>query len=128
MRNLRLSHISELALDWAIRAFGREHVMDTQVRGLRIAEEAIELLQSNAIPKETVLHLVEIVYSRPRGNSFLELGGVALTATVYSAAVFNQDVQDVCLQELNRVLSTPLDHFAKRNEEKNELGLGRIVT
>lgn len=128
MRNYRLTAVSELALDWAIRAFGREHVMDPQVRGLRIAEEAIELLQANAVPKDLALQLVEIVYSRPKGDAFLELGGVALTSTVFAAACFNQDIQDITMQELNRVLSKPIGHFMKRNEEKNALGLGRIVT
>lgn len=121
------SPVNLLALSWARRAFGDDHVYNEKVRGLRIAEEAIELIQANGVPKEKALLLIEIVYAKPLGDAYQELGGVALTSSVYAAAKFNKDIEEVTRVELDRVLAKPVEHFRKRNEEKEALGLTGAV-
>lgn len=114
--------ITKLALDWARRSFGDEHVYNGPVRALRLAEEAVELAQSYGIPKDKVLDLVEIVYSRPVGVPSQELGGVMMTATVLAASL-GHDPETYLENELRRVLAKPIEHFAKRNQDKLDLGL-----
>ncbi|WP_439398510.1 hypothetical protein ACRQ5Q_14565 [Bradyrhizobium sp. PMVTL-01] len=114
--------ITRLALDWALRSFGHEHVYNLSIRALRCAEEAIELAQAYDVPKSTVLQLVDVVYSRPPGNVDQELGGVAMTATILAAAR-HQDLDSYLETELRRVLAKPVEHFKQRNQDKVDLGL-----
>lgn len=114
--------LTELALDWAIRCFGRDHVYDQGTRTLRIAEEAVELIQAADIPKEKALQLVEMVYARPKGHVTQEIGGVLMTTTVLCAA-HGVDPKFMFLNELRRVLAKDTAHFAKRNQEKIDLGM-----
>lgn len=114
---------AKIALDWAVRCFGREHVYSRPVRALRLAEEAIELAQALNIPKDQMLALVELVYNRPPGVPDQELGGVAMVATLL-AATGEHDLDDFLEEELRRVLAKPTEHFAKRNQEKIKLGMG----
>lgn len=114
---------TRIAVEWATRCFGREHVYHAPIRALRLAEEAVEVAQAYQIPKEKMLDLVEIVYSRPRGSPDQELGGVALTASVLGAITMGRDLDDFLAVELLRVLDKPADHFARRNQEKLDLGL-----
>lgn len=115
--------ITQIALDWAIRCFGTEHVRDPRVRALRLAEEAVELCQAYRIPKGKMEDLITMVYSREAGDGYQEVGGVLMTATVFSAAIFQQDPEEVFNYELRRVLDKPAEHFAKRNREKLDLGM-----
>lgn len=121
MKNI--SGLQMLAIDWAIRCFGADHVYNAPVRSLRLAEEAVELAQAYGVPKEKMLDLIEIVYQRPRGNPDQEMGGVAMTAAVMAGAIFQQPLEDFLKQELRRVLNKPADHFTQRNKEKLDLGL-----
>lgn len=111
-----------IALDWACRSFGNDHVYNFPVRALRCAEEAVELAQAYKVSKEKMLELVEIVYSRPPGEPEQELGGVAMTATVLAAA-HGHDLDTFFEVELRRVLAKSTEHFAKRNQDKIDLGL-----
>lgn len=113
---------TRIALDWAIRAFGAEHVYNNSVRSLRVAEEAVELAQAYGVDKKTLLHLVETVYSRPPGKPEQEMGGVLMTITVMCAAS-SCDPDAVFERELLRVLAKPVEHFTRRNQDKIELGL-----
>ena len=113
---------TEIALDWACRSFGEDHVYNLPIRALRCAEEAIELAQAYGIPKNKMLDLVEIIYGRPPGKPDQELGGVAMTATVLAAAN-GCDLDQYFETELRRVLSKPPSHFAQRNQDKIDLGL-----
>jgi len=114
--------INTIALDWACRSFGNDHVYNFPVRALRCAEEAIELAQAYDLPKEKMLELVEVVYGRPPGDPKQELGGVAMTATVLAAA-HGHDLEAFLEIELRRVLAKPPEHFAKRNQDKIDMGL-----
>lgn len=111
-----------IALDWAIRAFGYDHVYNLPIRTLRIAEEAVELVQSQGIDKATMLRVVDVVYSRPPGRMEQELGGVLMTVNVLCAAA-SLDPEAVFITELMRVLAKSPAHFTKRNQEKIDLGL-----
>lgn len=111
-----------LALDWAIRCFGSEHVSDLPTRALRTAEEAVELAQACGVGMEKMFDLVRVVYSRPRGSPVQEIGGIMLTVAVL-CAVRGYDPDELFLTELRRVLDKPADHFAKRNQDKLDMGL-----
>ena len=113
---------TQIALDWATRSFGREHVYNFSVRALRLAEEAVELAQAYDIPKDKMIDLVNIVYARPNGNPEQEIGGVMMTVTVLAAA-HGHDPEAFFDIELRRVLAKPSEHFAKRNQDKLDLGL-----
>lgn len=113
---------TQIALDWAIRCFGVDHVFDQPTRSLRLAEESIELIQAYKIPKEKAHALVEMVYSRPAGQVPQELGGVAMTLAVL-CAVRDSDIDDYFQTELRRVLRKTPQDFAARNQEKIDLGM-----
>lgn len=113
---------TQIALDWALRSFGEEHVSNVPVRCLRLAEEAVELAQAAGLPKDKILDLVEIVYSRPQGAIAQEIGGVMMTATVLCASL-GEDTDFFFQNELRRVLAKSTEHFAKRNQDKIDLGL-----
>lgn len=114
--------VIRIALDWAIRSFGREHVYDTRIRALRVAEEAVELAQAAGVKADQMHRLVGIVYGRPAGDPILEIGGVLMT-TYILAARLSFDPEDIFVDELQRVLQKPVEHYAKRNREKLDLGL-----
>jgi NTP pyrophosphatase (non-canonical NTP hydrolase) len=111
-----------LAVDWGYRCFGMDHIIDKRVRSLRCAEEAVELAQACEVDKETMLKLVEVVYSRPVGDPKQEIGGVLVTAAIM-ANVFEATAHDLMLKELRRVLDKNPKHFANRNHDKETLGL-----
>lgn len=113
---------TKIALQWAERCFGHEHVYNFAIRALRLAEEAVELAQAYNVPKQKMQELVETVYSRPAGNPEQELGGVMMTATVLAGA-HGFDPDTFFEEELLRVLRKSEAHFAKRNQDKIELGL-----
>ena len=114
--------LTYIALDWARRCFGDAHINNWPLRSLRIAEEAVELTQAYDIPREKMHALVDMVYSRPKGRADQELGGVLLTATVLAASK-GADPEQFFLVELARVLAKPPAEFAKRNQEKIDLGM-----
>jgi len=112
-----------IALDWAIRCFGSDHVFDRSVRALRLAEEAVELTQALHVSRDMMHKLIDTVYDRPVAKDFhQEIGGVALTLQVLCGAL-GQDPETFFTAELRRVLAKTPEHFAKRNEEKLQLGL-----
>jgi len=111
-----------IAFDWAIRSFGADHVFNTPLRALRLAEEAVELAQACKVPEEKMQELVKIVYSRPTGMVHQEVGGVMMTLNVLCAAL-NIDPDEAFVKELRRVLSKSPEHFAKRNADKMRVGL-----
>jgi hypothetical protein len=114
--------IIRIALNWGIRSFGRGHIFDSRIRSLRVAEEATELAQASGVGKAQMHRLVDIVYSRPVGDPVLEIGGVLMT-TYVMAAMLGFDPEDLFVDELLKVLAKPPEHYAKRNQEKLDLGL-----
>jgi NTP pyrophosphatase (non-canonical NTP hydrolase) len=113
----------KIALDWAIRSFGSEHVNNLPIRSLRCAEEAVELAQALKVDKETMHKLVDTVYSRAPGEAHQEIGGVLMTITILTAVMYGEDPDAFFERELLRVLAKPPEHFAKRNQDKIDMGL-----
>lgn len=113
---------TKIAYEWACRCFGESHVRNRNIRALRLGEEAVELMQACSIPKEKVVELVNIVYSRPAGTPEQELGGVAMTAEIMAAAS-GISLSTYFEIELLRVLAKSPKEFTKRNEDKIMLGL-----
>lgn len=114
---------AKLAVEWAVRCFGRDHVYDTKVRSLRLAEESIELTQAYGVSRDMLHKLVDTVYDRPKSDDPLqEMGGIALTLEVL-CGINMIDSDHVLETELRRVLSKPTEHFTKRNQDKLQLGL-----
>jgi NTP pyrophosphatase (non-canonical NTP hydrolase) len=111
-----------VAYEWAIRAFGADHVSDVRVRALRAAEEVVELAQSVGVERDLVHRLVDTVYGRPPGEPPQELGGSLLTLVVL-ARVLDEDPEELFEREVLRVLGKSPEHFARRNQEKLGLGL-----
>ena len=118
----KIRSLSNIAVDWAIRCFGREHVFNKHVRALRLVEEAVELAQVVDVPPEQLHELIDIVYGRKKGELYRELGGVMLT-TIILHRTLELDPEDMLEAELRRVLYNSAKHFAKRNQEKIDMGL-----
>ena len=117
-----MSVLSRLAWSWARRSFGRDHVSNIPTRALRHGEEAIEVMQAAAVPKETALKCVETVYSRPVGDLKQEIGGSLLTLNILCEELRYES--DYLFEvELARVLGKSTEHFADRNQQKINLGL-----
>ena len=68
---------------WFRACFSEDDLADSNERGLRFAEEAIELAQSGDIPEEKMHELVTHVYARPKGDFKQEVGGVLTTLAVW---------------------------------------------
>lgn len=116
MTNDRLVRQIKVA-NWVEEAFGLQQARSVEYRGLRFVEEAIELAQSCDCKLETLHQLIDHIYSRPKGDLRQELGGVGLTLlALANAAGMSADAAEQ--EELERVLSKPLEMFKKRNEEK----------
>lgn len=109
--------LTGLSFDWAIRCFGKEHVTNGAVRGLRHVEEAVELAQALGNTKDDVIKVISIVYDRPIGEVYDEIGGSLLTLVVLCES-HGIDPQEALEHELKRVLNKPIKHFADRNAEK----------
>lgn len=106
---------------WCKQAFGRDHALSLPQRGIRLLEEAIEACQAAGGEREMAHRLVDYVFDRPVGKLRQELGGVGVTLLALAEAA--DESADACeVAEIERVLSKPLDHFARRNREKNEAG------
>lgn len=106
---------------WCIAAFGDDHARSIEQRGIRLAEEALELAQAAGCSAEMIHKLVDYVFSRPVGDLRQEAGGVGVTLLALGAAAgFSVDVAEEA--EIARVLSKPLAHFAARNAAKNAAG------
>lgn len=64
---------------WMMACFGAEISADRVERNHRFAEEAMELVQANGMPRADAHALVDYVYERPVGVLSQEVGGVMVT-------------------------------------------------
>lgn len=116
---------SLLLAAWCAAAFGAAHANSLPQRGIRHAEEAIELAQAAGAPREMLHRLVDFIYDRPPGDLAQEIGGSGLTLLALAAAAgLNADKEEAC--EVARVLAKPLEHFTKRNDAKNAAGFNTV--
>ena len=100
---------------------GQDHASNVEQRGLRLVEEAIEAAQAAGCDPATLHKLVDYIYAKEPGDLRQELGGVGL-CVLAMAAVAGFDADEAEEKEVNRVLSKPLDYFARRNKVKNDAG------
>lgn len=106
---------------WCAKAFGSEQAYSVPHRGLRFFEEASEGAQASGVTKEMAHKMVDYVWSRPVGELAQELGGIGVTVLALAEAA--RLSADLCERnEIVRVLSKPLEHFADRNQVKNDAG------
>lgn len=115
-----MKRLQLLAYSWAVRCFGNKHVSDRSIRVLRLFEEVAEAGQSIDISREKLDEVLDIVYSKAKGEYEQELGGIAVTFAVLAHASGYQ-IPDLLMVELNRVLSKPESYFTKRNLEKVQM-------
>lgn len=116
----------DIVAAWCAAAFGKEQATSLPQRGLRLLEEAVEAAQAAGVPLDKAQHVVSYVYGRPVGDLPQELGGVGVTLLALAeAAGYSADGEES--REVSRVTSLPLEHFAKRNAEKNAAGLRATV-
>lgn len=115
--------LTVIAVEWGIRCFGASHMSSRYLRALRFVEEAIELAQACGVPESKVVECARLVYSRPSGLPYQEVGGSMVTLTVLCHAL-GIDLEDAFQVEVRRCLSKDPTHFAQRNQEKLDSGLG----
>ena len=125
-----MTNLDEITHDWGVRAFGEDNMDDPRMRALRFVEEAVEAAQAAGVPESKLHTVISEVYKRPPGNIRQELGGCMLTLRMLIRActklVFVENAptaEDLYVEEIRRVLSKSPEHYAKRNQEKIDLGL-----
>lgn len=87
--------------DWLTACFSPSVRRDRHERTHRFLEEALELAQANGCLREEAKALVDYVYSRPKGNLELEVGGVMVTLAGLCSAT-GVDLEQAANQELQR--------------------------
>lgn len=117
-----LSKWQRIVFEWGCRAFGEPHMRDQKVRALRLVEEAIEYAQAVGVPYDKIQRCAFVIYDRPPGDAYQELGGVLVT-TLAACAGNYFNAEEVLETEVLRVLAKSPEHFAKRNQEKIDAGL-----
>lgn len=114
--------LTQIIYEWGVRCFGGAHMGNCAIRALRFAEEAIELAQACGVAEEKAAELVRVVYSRPVGKPFQEVGGSMVTLLSLCRCIAI-DPEDALLVEVCRCLGKDPSHFAARNQDKIDLGL-----
>lgn len=117
-----MSVLSRIARDWAARCFGEAHVKNFAIRSLRTLEESIELAQALNVSRELAHKAVDEVYNRPVGDPEQEMGGVLHTMNILCES-WGVEPDEIAERELRRCLKKSPEHFAKRNQEKLDMGL-----
>lgn len=106
---------------WVAETYGVASYNDLRNRAARVAEEGVELAQSEGVPKEQVLAIVERCYSRPVGDPRQEGAGVLFTVMVWSHAKGVSLIRDLS-RELKRVKAKDPEHFRAKHREKFAAG------
>lgn len=114
-----------IAHEWATAAFGVDSTKSLRHRGLRMLEEAIELYQACGCDVQIAHDLIDYVFARPTGELVQEVGGVRTTLLVL-AATAGISADEAEARELSRIISKPLEHFTKRDAEKNAAGFADV--
>lgn len=117
-----MSLLSRIGYDWALRCFGVEHCDNLALRSQRTLEESAELSQSLGLSRENAHKTIDAVYDRPVGEPQQEIGGILHTVGILCESM-SVDPDVLHEREVRRVLKKSPEHFAKRNQEKLDLGL-----
>jgi NTP pyrophosphatase (non-canonical NTP hydrolase) len=122
LMDLKDRHVRQRAIGvWTREAFGADHAYSLPHRGLRLLEEAIELAQAVGCDLKQCHNLLDYVFARPKGDIAQEMGGVGVTLLALGEAT-SISVEVAERTEVDRVLRKPLDHFRRRNAEKDAAG------
>lgn len=111
--------------EWGKAAFGADQMSSVQQRLIRLAEETFEACQAGDVDLGMLFALGEYVYGRPKGELSKEVGGVSVCVLALAGAMGEQ-ADKIEAAEILRVLSKPLEHFSKRNQDKNDAGFKAI--
>lgn len=117
-----MSLLSRIGYDWAVRCFGLDHCDNLPLRSQRTLEESAELAQALGLSREDAHKTIDAVYDRPVGDPEQEIGGVLHTVGILCESM-KRDPDVLHEREVRRVLKKSPEHFAKRNQEKLDLGL-----
>jgi hypothetical protein len=99
-----LGVVQRRVAQWIKSTFGPEYITPAaaQERGLRVAEEAIELAQSLGVDQDTMNRLVTYVYQRPAGEPAKELAQCLVTLCGCAEAL-DLSLLPLVNNELNRI-------------------------
>lgn len=117
-----MSILSRIGYDWAVRCFGLDHCKHLPLRSQRTLEESAELSQALGLSREDAHLTIDKVYDRPVGEAEQEIGGILHTVGILCESM-HVDPDELHEREVRRVLTKSPEHFAKRNQEKLDLGL-----
>lgn len=106
---------------WARQCFGDEQATSLPQRAVRLLEEAIETYQAAGGSREMAAGLVDFVFQRPPGALAQELGGVSVCLLVMASAM-GRTADGLEIDEIERVMAKPIEHFTARNQAKNDAG------
>lgn len=123
---MKLTWLQETIWKWTALAFGERFAHEDE-RVARAVEEVVELAQAIALPREFLHKIVDSVYERPAGNASQELGGALLTLLA-AAEALDFDAEECLMAEAQRVLTTDIMHFKKRNAKKVAGGTSVVHT
>lgn len=111
---------------WIKQTFGHVCFASIEERVLRVVEEAIELAQSEFVPRERIEELISHVYSKERGNPKQELGGLGITMLAYAASKrISCDLMEEI--ELTRIRNLSPTYFRQKQNIKAAKGLAEKV-
>lgn len=113
---MRIKDYQNCIREWLYKCFNEELCASKPERNHRFLEEALELVQSNGISKEECLKIVDYVYSRPEGDPFQEIGGVATTLAALCAS-YGVSLEDAALVELARI-EDKVDQIREKQSKK----------
>lgn len=108
---------------WMSEVWGAEIADDKQERLRRFFEEAVEVCQAGEMPREMAHKIVDIVYDKPKGDIYTELGQCLFVLFTVSDAY--RIVLAESLIECDRIAHTPerIEKLHKNQEIKKAKGL-----
>lgn len=107
--------------EWGSAAFGDDQMSSVPQRCVRLFEEVAETCQAGGADLAQLHRLIDFVYARPAGDLRQEIGGVGVCLLALAAAA-DISADDAEVDEIERVLAKPIEHFTARNQAKNDAG------
>lgn len=98
---MKPGRLQQRIISWLGRTYGQQ-TLEKEERSLRYAEESMELLQAAGVDKDTLLKIVDHVYSRPKGDVDQEVTGSYITL-VGMCHAHGIDLHNSVDNELDRV-------------------------
>jgi hypothetical protein len=96
-----LGLFQRLITRWGDQCFGQEVNRDVRIRRNVALEESLELFQSLEGTEEEAMKILQRTFSRPRGETDQEIGGVLVTTTLLAESL-GENIEILALRELHR--------------------------